>query len=400
LRRVSTALAALALVVAGALWLPGFVTPTIARSRIRTAVADVGPLESVITASGLVVPEIEQVISSPVDARVLRILKTTGATLAPGDPIADLDVSEARLAVDRISRERAIKQNEQAQQRLALEKRLIDLNADAGVKKVQLDAFRQQLARDRALFEQGLLSRELLKKSELAVTEAQLELERLDASRDNATRATRTEIDGLALQMATLEGEEAQARRTLELARPRAERGGVLTWVLPQEGVVVRTGDPIARIADLHAFRVDATVSDVHARELAAGQAAVVKIDDEALEGTVSSVLPTVQNGSVTVRIALAKPAHPLLRSNLRVDVYVVRDRKPRVVRIARGPFAVGEGSADVFVIRGDRAVRTRVLLGIASFDRYEVVRGLVPGDEAIISDMSDYARLNEVRIR
>jgi hypothetical protein len=29
-----------------------------------------------------------------------------------------------------------------------------------------------------------------------------------------------------------------------------------------------------------------------------------------------------------------------------------------------------------------------------------EIVRGLQPGDEAIISDMSDYARLKEVRIR
>ena len=51
-------------------------------------------------------------------------------------------------------------------------------------------------------------------------------------------------------------------------------------------------------------------------------------------------------------------------------------------------------------MIRGDRAVRTPVELGLASFDQFEVVRGLVPGDEAIISDMNDYTRLKEVRIR
>ena len=37
---------------------------------VRTAIADAGPIEAVITATGTVVPEVEQVVSSPVDARV------------------------------------------------------------------------------------------------------------------------------------------------------------------------------------------------------------------------------------------------------------------------------------------------------------------------------------------
>ena len=102
----------------------------------------------------------------------------------------------------------------------------------------------------------------------------------------------------------------------------------------------------------------------------------------------------------MTLQVALKDPSSPLLRSNLRVDVGIVTARKPRVVRIRRGPFATGEGAQQVFVVRGDRAVRTPVELGLASFDHFEVVRGLVPGDEAIISDMSDYTRLKEVRIR
>jgi HlyD family secretion protein len=102
----------------------------------------------------------------------------------------------------------------------------------------------------------------------------------------------------------------------------------------------------------------------------------------------------------MTLQVALKDPSSALLRSNLRVDVGIVTASKPRVVRIRRGPFASGEGVQQVFVIRGDRAVRTPVELGLSSFDQFEVVRGLVPGDEAIISDMNDYTRLKEVRIR
>ena len=52
--------------------------PSISRASVRTSIADAGPIEAVITATGTVVPEVEQVVSSPVDARVLHILKRTG----------------------------------------------------------------------------------------------------------------------------------------------------------------------------------------------------------------------------------------------------------------------------------------------------------------------------------
>jgi HlyD family secretion protein len=50
--------------------------------------------------------------------------------------------------------------------------------------------------------------------------------------------------------------------------------------------------------------------------------------------------------------------------------------------------------------VRGDRAVRTKVRLGISGVDEYEVAEGLEPGDEVIISDMRDYARASEVLLR
>ena len=399
-RRTATAGGGIAVAIAALVWLPALVTPSVSRARVRTAVADEGSIEAVITASGTVVPQVEQVVSSPVDARVLRVLARPGAALKKGDPLLSLDVSQAQLEVDKLAQDLAIKENAQARTRLALEKSLIDLNGQVEVKSLQLASLRSQLARDRQLFAEGLLSEELLKKSELAVAQAAIELKGLEGSRENARVATATELDGLALEMAKLRKEAAEAQRTLALASPRADRDGVLTWALTQEGTTVRKGEQLARIADLGSFRVEATVSDVHAKRLAPGLPVVVRVDGELLDGTVSNVLPTIENGVITLHVALKEPAHRLLRSNLRVDAHIVTARKPRSVRIKRGPFATGEGLQQVFVVRGDRAVRTPVEIGLASFDQFEVVRGLLPGDEAIISDMSDYTRLKEVRIR
>jgi HlyD family secretion protein len=51
-------------------------------------------------------------------------------------------------------------------------------------------------------------------------------------------------------------------------------------------------------------------------------------------------------------------------------------------------------------VIRGHTAIKTPVRLGISSADYFEVIQGLVEGDEVIISDMSDYMHVKEVALK
>jgi HlyD family secretion protein len=399
-RRLAVGGTVLSVGVFGYIALTGLIAPSIDRSNIRTAVVEAGAVDSSIAASGVVVPEIEQVITSPVEARVLRIFERPGARLREGQPIVQLDVSESRLAVDKLAQDLAIKANSQAQKRLTLQKSLIELDSKTEVKKLQLASLESQLRRDQQLFKEGLLSEELVRKSELATTQARIELKQISAERENAQEATRTELAGLDMEIGKLRKEQDEARRQLDLASARAGRAGVLTWVVTEEGGSVQKGAVLARVADFSSFRVDASVSDVHAARLSIGQAAIVRINNDTLEGTVRSINPTIANGVMTVAIGLAQPSSPLLRQNLRVDVSVVTARKPRTLRVRRGPFSTGEGTQDVFVVRGGRAVKTPATFGLTGFDYYEVTNGLMAGDEVIISDMRDYQRLNEIRIR
>ena len=197
-----------------------------------------------------------------------------------------------------------------------------------------------------------------------------------------------------------LKKEETEAERQLTLAVPRATRDGILTWVVTEEGATVSKGQVLARVADLTSFRVDASVSDVYAKQLAVGLPVTVRVGEEALTGAIARVNPTISNGVITAELSLDDRSSKLLRSNLRVDVEIVTARRARAVRILRGPFSTGEGTTDAFVVRGDRAVRTPVTFGLSSQQSYEVVSGLVPGDEVIISDMREYQRLREVRLR
>jgi HlyD family secretion protein len=389
-----------AIVLAVLGYVPRWIRPSISRSDIRTAIVDTGPIEATISATGTVVPEFEQVLSSPLDARVVKILKKPGAMLAKGEPILDLDVSDSVLGLERLNQQLSLKENEQIQRKLELENKLIDLKSRLQLKEIEVKSFGIQLARQQKLRGAGLNTEEDLRQAQVEEEKAKVELRQLQEAIGNEERATAAKLDGLTLEIETLRKEQAQSRKELDLATTKASRDGVLTWVVEEEGSAVRKGEIVARIADLSSFRVQANISDIHASRLSIGMPVKVQVNEEtALDGAISNVLPTIKDGIVTLIVGLEDKSNKLLRSNLRVDVFIVTDRKQKAFRVKRGSFANGEGLHDVFVIRGEKAIRTPVRIGLLSFDECEIVDGLLPGDEVILSDMKDYMHLKEVKL-
>ena len=377
-----------------------WIHPSTSRNRIRIAKVERGPIEATITASGTVVPEFEQALSSPIDSRVLKVLRKPGAAVAKGEAILELDVSAAQLNLEKVQDQIALKENRQAQLRLELEKSLEDLQTQSRIKKLRREYLQAKTEQQKQLFAIGGSSKEQLRQSELEEEITALELEQLDGSIRSTQSSLQNQLQGVATEIRILQKERTEAQHQLELAATKAERGGVLTFALLEEGATVRQGDVVARIADLSSFRVQATVSDVHAPRLAAGMPVKVKVNEDFLLGSVAAIYPKIENGIITMNVNLDDKANPALRSNLRADVFVITASKDDVVRLKKGAFIAGEGSSEVFVLRGDVAVMTPVRLGLASFEYFEVTEGLAEGDEVIISDMRDFAHVSEVKVR
>lgn len=381
-------------------WVGELVRPSVQRSRIRTATVDRGPVEATVTASGTVVPAFERVMTSPVSSRVLAILVRPGDTVEPGQRVVELDLGETRLALTRLDDRIALKRLQRAKARQELEARLGEWQGQREIKALELRSREFEADRCRRHQVSGLFSHDELREAENDAERARIELAQIERTMTNAEQALRLRLDELDLELGILTKERDEAAHRLELASATADRAGVVTWLVPAVGGAVSQGDELARVADLSAFRVEATVSDVHSSRLNPGQQAIISSGDTTLRGTVSNVLPTVDNGIITLEVVLDKPDHPLLRHNLRVDVHIVTAHEPDTARVARGSYVNVDGRPAVFVVRGERAVRTPVRFGITSFDQYQVLEGLDPGDEVIVSDMSHRAHATEVRLR
>lgn len=399
-RRLTWGIGSLGLAVAVLVLLPGWLRPSVESDRIRVGRVDRGPVEGIVEASGTVIPAFESVVSSPVDARIEKILKLPGEAVRAGEEILRLDTSASRLALETIEDNLARKVNEQQQVRLALEKSLNNLRGSIESSRLDAEASEYRAEQSRKLRTDGLVSEQNLRASEVEARKARIELARLEASVAGERQSVQAQLEGLELDLRTLRKERDEARRQLELATTRSDRAGVVTWVVPQEGATIRMGEVIARIADLDSFRVEATVSDVHSSHLAPGLPVRVMIDGRPLPGRLANVFPTIENGAVKFAVDLDDARHPKLRNNLRVDVLVVTASRASTLRVPKGPFSRGGTLEPVFVIREDHAVRRSVRLGVSGYDHIEVLEGLSEGEDVILSDMSDYEHLEQVSVK
>lgn len=400
LRRLAKAAPFAVLALALVFGLPRWLRPSLDRDRVRTARVERGPVEAVLVASGTVVPAFEVVVSSPVEARVVRVLKRAGDAVAAGDEILDLDFSAARLALAQLEDRLAQKANERERLDLDAAREAAELAGRIEVGRLDAESARYRLEQRRTLAADGLVAAAALQEAEVEAKKAALALARLEDSVASGRWAAAARAAAVDLDAATLRKERDEMLHRLDLASARADRAGVLTWVVPQEGVTVRPGDAVARIADLSSFRVEATLSDAYSGRLASGLPARVVVDGEELAGAVSQIYPAVENGAVRFAVDFVGGAREGLRPNLRVDVLLVTDRRPDALRLTKGPFAQGGGTQQVFVVEGDRAVRRAVEIGLIGYRDVEILSGLVEGDEVIVSDMTDSLHQGEIRLK
>lgn len=373
---------------------------SVKRSTIRIAVAEIGPIEAALSASGKVIPEYEQIITSPIQSKIDRVYYRAGESIGAGESILQLNNEFVLMTLDKAEDELKLKRNQKSQLNLKIERSRIDLQAAYDIKEMQTNALAAELERERHLHNIGAGTRASLDQAELNLEVSRRELQQLKNQIDNQQKALTADLRELELQTSIYEKNVAELRRQIELAEARSDRDGVVTWVNDDIGSTVNVGDVIARVADLKSFRVEASISDIHASKFQIGSPVVVRINDYDLRGEIINIEPTIENGIIAFIVELDDKSNSRLRSNLRVDVSIITSFEDSVVRVANGPFINGSGPQDIFIMDGKKAIRKRVTIGATNFDYVEIENIVSPGDEIIISDMSDYIHRSEVKIK
>ncbi|WP_022822799.1 efflux RND transporter periplasmic adaptor subunit [Hymenobacter norwichensis] len=373
--------------------------PTLERNAILTAKVETGDVEAALTAAGVVIPAHEAVITSPIQSTIRQVTVAVGSKVLPGQTILELDKEQTTSALAKLQDEQQQNRNKNSQLQLSLEKALNDLRSQEQVQLVRVRSLQSALRDEQYLLKIGGGTSESVRQAELNLKIAQLELKRLGEQIRNQRAANGADVRELGFTMQIQDRSIAELAGKLAQANISSQQPGVLTWVNEDLGTTVQAGDPLARVADLSRFRVRATISDAYADALHLGDPVVIRINDTDLRGTVSTVSPAVDKGVVTFYATLAQDHHPALRSNLRADVFVVTKAHHNVVRVKNGPFYQGGKEQPVFVVQGGKVTRRVVQFGDSNLDFVEIIGGLRPGEEVVVSDMKEHLETPELTL-
>ncbi len=361
---------------------------------------DKGTIEVSVSALGKVVPAFEEIINSPINTRIVEIYKKGGDSVDIGTPILKLDLQSVETDYKKLLDEEQMRSYKLNQLRVNNQTKLNDLAMKIKVSAMQLNRKKVELRNEQYLDSLGSGTTDKVRQAELSYNVAQLEYEQLEQQYDNEKEVLAAEYKVQELDFSIFRKGLAEMKRTLDDAQIRSPRKAILTYINNQIGAQVSQGSQLAVISDLSHFKVEGEIADTYGDRVAAGGKAIVKIGSEKLEGTVSSVTPLSKNGVISFTVQLNEDNNRRLRSGLKTDVYVMNAVKEDVMRIANASYYVGRGEYELFVRNSDKEiVKRKVQLGDSNFEFVEVASGLQPGDQVVVSDMSNYKNKNKLKL-
>jgi len=221
------------------------ITFPVKRSEILVSTAIKGDLNATLNATGTVLPEFEEVITSPVQTQIRNVLAPTGTAVDSGVSILELDLTsvfnQRNQSEDQLNLFKA--QYEKA--RLGLEKNISDLENQRDIKQLRNQWYKVELDNAEKLYALGGAMQEEVKKAALDYQIALLELTQMEHQITNLYSSKKAQLQELEINIRIQERMINELRQKVDQSRIASGRRGVITWLKDQIGSHVEAGEQV-----------------------------------------------------------------------------------------------------------------------------------------------------------
>jgi len=199
---------------------------------------------------------------------------------------------------------------------------------------------------------------------------------------------TDQQLDNLKAQIAAAESRLARSAKTLTDATIKAPMTGTINARYIEVGSLIAMNAPLFDIVNDNKLKIICNVPEGRVRSIHPGQAVSVEgntAQGESFTGRVSFVgIKTDRGLNYPVEVLLDE--HELLHIGMYLKVRFSSEEELSGILIPRKAVVGSAKSANVYLVRDGKAAKQEVALGQMVGDRIEIVQGLNPGDEIIIS--------------
>lgn len=330
--------------------------------------------ETLLNASGYVTPRRRATVAAKITGRVTSVQFDEGMSVKEGQILTTLDDSDMRRALDAAMADRKASQGAIADYQVQLRYAEIALHRTTELRDAQVSS---QDALDIASTNVDSL------KAKIALAKDQVEASatRIEQAQQNIDNCViRAPFSGIIVS------KDAQVG---EMVSPLSAGGGF-----------TRTG--IATIVDMNSNEIEVDVNEAYIARVKPAQKVTATLDaypDWQIPSHVRTIIPTAdrQKATVKVRISFDK-LDPRILPDMGVKVAFLsedparnktrgKDQAPVAKAIIPKSAVHGEGSdAYVYAVRDGKLDRRAVSLGKGTASDVEVMAGLNPGDEVVVS--------------
>lgn len=375
--------------------------PSVERATVWVDTVKRGPMLRQVRGPGTLVPEEVRVIAAATEGRVERILVQPGTEVTAGTVL--LELINPTIAQEATDAEFALRAGEAdynnlkvklESDRMTQQSTIATVRAEYQQAKLQYDTD-AQLARD------GLIPAINLKLSKVRADDLEnrykIEQQRLEVMARSAKA-----------QLAAQEARIAQMRALLQLRRSQvgtlkvlAGTNGVLQQMQVEVGQQVQPGTNLARVVEPQRLKAELKIAETQAKDITLGQKAEIDTRNGIIPGHVIRIDPAAQQGTVTVDVGLDDALPQGARPDLSVDGTIELERLTDVIYMGRPAFGQSQSTIKIFKLEegGATAVRVQVRLGRSSVSTVEVLEGLQPGEQVILSDTSQWDAYERIRL-
>ncbi len=378
--------------------------PVVTKSTLWTDSVQKGTMIRNVRGNGALEPEKIVYLQSETEGRIEKINVLPGAIVTPDTVIMEL--SNRQLEQSIFDLKQRIKASEARMDdlvvtlqssRLQKESLIATLQSSYTMAKLEAEA-------DEILFSQQVIPeitrRQSSSKAANAKVMLDLEKKRLligDESEQSQLKVAQADLDNL---KASLELKIKQ----LNALKVLAGIDGVLQEIGDQQrlrvGQRIGPSSTLAKVVQPDKLKAEIEIAETQARDVQIGQKAEIDTRNSIISGLVERVDPAVKNGTVTVDIRLLGDLPKGARPDLSVDGTIELEKLEGVMFIKRPVNGQPFTTLKMFVLGEDGIGRkVDVEFGRTSVTTIEVLSGLEPGNQVILSDMTQWEDFNEVKV-
>ncbi len=375
--------------------------PTVDQSQIWMDRVQEGEMLRQVRGTGVLVPKEMRWVAAESAGRIDRILVKPGARVTADQVLMVMTNPDLRQAMEESEWALSAGRAELASIGVEMENEVLDRQANLVSVEAQYRSARLQSEAETDLATKGIVPDIQAQQSTLDADQLEIRLDIENQRFEKYQLVVKARMEAEDARVQQLENTLSRRRDQVANLEVRAGINGVLQEVVVEEGQQLVIGTSIGRVARPGDLMAELRIPEINARFIQLDQLVAVDTRNGKVDGRVIRIDPAVRNGSVQVDVELVGDLPPGARPDLTVDGIIEIERLINVVFVSRPSYVQPDSVTQLFrVDESGLATRVQVRLGRTSVNQVEILAGLAPGDQIIVSDISAWDRHDRLKIK